>query len=95
MKIIALFSFLIYAFLSWSAFADEQDSKNTKYSSMHEKCLAMGERHGLSGGRLAAWMDRCMTMSKLPKDDVDSKEMSMGGMDGMPKQKTKNGKKGD
>jgi hypothetical protein len=90
MKIIALFSLLTCASLSWSAFADEQGPANAKYSSMKEKCRVMGERHGLSGGKMMSWMDRCMAMAKLPKDDIDSKGMSMddmGGMDGMKDQK--------
>ena len=90
MKISVLIFSLICTSLSWPVFASDQDSTNPKYTSMHEKCKAMGERHGLSGDRLAAWMDRCMTMSKLPKDDVESKGMGdMGGMDGMPNQKAK------
>lgn len=96
MKIIALLSLLICASLSWPAFAGEQDSASVKYSSMKDKCKTMGERHGLSGDRLAAWVDRCMSMSKLPKDDVDSKGMSMdnmGGMYGIKIQNDKNSKK--
>ena len=90
MKIIALLLSLTVASLSWSAFAAEQGPTNTKYSSMKEKCKAMGERHGMSGEKLASWMDRCMTMSKLPRNDVNSKGMSMddmSGMDGMNTQK--------
>lgn len=83
MRIIALLSLLICASLSWSALAGEQDSANTKYSSMEDKCKAMGERHGLSGDRLANWVDRCMSMAKLPKHDVDSRGMSMDNMGGM------------
>jgi len=85
MKIIALFGSLIFASLSWSAFADGQGPANTK-SSMKEKCRIMGEQHGMSEAKMAAWIDRCMTMAKLPKDDIDGKGMSlddMGGKDGM------------
>ena len=90
MKIIALLSLLICMSLSWSALAGEQGPANAKYSSMKEKCKAMGERHGLSGDKMAAWIDRCMSMAKLPKDDVNNKGMSMdnmGGMYGINKQK--------
>ena len=86
MKIIVLFYSLIFASLSWSAFAGEQHPINTKFSSMEEKCKTMGERHGLSEANMAAWMERCMTMAKLPKDDIDGKGMrtdNMGGTDGM------------
>ena len=86
MKTIALCSLLVCATLSWSVFADEHDSANAKFSSMKEKCKDMGERHGLSDDRMASWMDRCMKMAKLPRDDVESKGMSkddMGGMDHM------------
>lgn len=92
MKTIALFSMLICAALPWSAFADMQDPANMKFSSMEEKCKTMGERHGLSKDKMAAWMDRCMAMAKLPKDDIDSKGMSMddmGGMDEMRNQKAR------
>jgi hypothetical protein len=93
MKSIAPFSLLICAFLSWPAFADKQDSANAKYASMHEKCKAMGERHRLSGDRMDAWMERCMTMAKLPKDDVANKGMSMDDMDHMGEMRNQKSKK--
>ena len=96
MKIIALFPFLICVALSWPAFAGEQGSANTKYSSMEEKCKAMGERHGLSGDKMSAWLDRCMSMAKLPKNDVESQGVSaddMGGMDGTKNEKSQNSKR--
>ena len=80
MKIFALYSLLICASLSWSAFANEQHPASTKFSSMEEKCKNLGERHGLSEFKMAAWMGRCMTMAKLPKDDIDSKDMNMDGI---------------
>ena len=83
MKIIALFSLLICASLSWAAFADEQHPLRTKFSSMEEKCKNMGERHGLSEAKMAAWMERCMTMTKLPKDNIDSKGMNTDAMGGV------------
>ena len=92
MKIIALFSLLVCASISWAAFANEQHPASTKFSSMEEKCKNVGERHGLSAAKMAAWMERCMTMAKLPKDDIDSKGMNtddMGGMDKMNYQKGK------
>lgn len=94
MKTIALCSLLVCASLSWSAFANEHDSANAKYSSMQEKCKDMGERHGLSKDRMASWMDRCMAMAKLPRDDIVSKGKSMdemGGMSGMGHMHDSNG----
>lgn len=80
MKTVVLGAALVLTSLSWSAVAEEQAPAQAK-APTEEQCKAMGEQHGMSGDRMAAWMKKCMDMSKQITDDMGKSDM--GGMDNM------------
>jgi len=77
MKTMALGAMLALSVVSWSAAADDAADQRK----MEAQCRAMAEQHGMKDDKLAAWMKKCMEISKQMKDDSQRHDSS--GMDDM------------